>query len=95
VVVEGVPRVVLQLEGMDGVEIHTINRLRDAWEGGPPRNAVAAAFFHDSGEVVALRRSCPDQRTRWGQGEEGVAHSLAEGEVALGGIFDTAVTDNF
>jgi hypothetical protein len=91
----GVPGVVLQLEGKEGVEIHTINQRHDAWEGGPPRNAVAAAFFHDSGEVAALRRSCPDQRTRWGRGEEGVAHSLAEGEVALGGIFDTAVTDNF
>jgi hypothetical protein len=63
----GVPRVVLQLEGNEGVEIHMIHRCHDAWEGGPPRNAVAAAFLHDSSEVAVLHRPCSDKRTRWGE----------------------------
>jgi hypothetical protein len=85
--------VVLQLEGKEGVEIHMINWHHDAWEGGPARNAVAAMFLHDSGEVAALRWPCSDKRTRLGGG--GVARGLAEGKVARGGNFNTAVTDDF
>jgi hypothetical protein len=86
-VVGGVPRVVLQLEGNEGVEIHTINQRRDAWEGGPLRNAVAAVFLHDSGEVASLHRPCSDKRTRWGggccawpsQGKSGAGRKLQHG----------------
>jgi hypothetical protein len=85
--------VVLQLEG-EGVEIHMINQCHDAWEGGPPRNAVTTTFLRDFGEVAALRRSCSDKRTRL-VGGGGVARGLTEGKVAQGGNFDTAMTDNF
>jgi hypothetical protein len=68
----GVPGVVLQLEG-EGVEIHMINQCHDAWEGGPPRNAVTTTFLRDFGEVAALRRSCSDKRTRLVGG--GVLHA--------------------
>jgi hypothetical protein len=64
----GVSGVVLQLEGKEGVEIHMINRHRDAWEGGSPRNAVAASFLCYFSEVAALCRPCLDKRTQWGGG---------------------------
>jgi hypothetical protein len=67
-VAKGVLGVVLQHEGKEGVEVHTINECRDAWEGSPPRNAVAVAFLCNSGEVVVLHRPCSDKRTRWGGG---------------------------
>jgi hypothetical protein len=67
-VAKGVLGVVLQHEGKEGVEVHTINQRRDAWEGSPPRNAVAVAFLCNSGEVVVLHRPCSDKRTRWGGG---------------------------